>query len=50
MSGEARTETIRLSLSPTEKAELRGAADKAGLPLASWARAVLLAAARKDGA
>jgi len=39
--------TIRLRVNAAENEQLQAAADKKGLPLSTWARELLLAAARK---
>lgn len=42
-----RDERLELTLTPEEKALLRGAAEREGLSLAAWARSVLLRTARE---
>ncbi|MBD9527847.1 hypothetical protein [Paracoccus sp. PAR01] len=42
----ARDQLIRITLTPAEKAEVEAAAERAGLPPATWVRVMALQAAR----
>jgi hypothetical protein len=44
--GTARTTVFALKLSENERAEIDAAAERAGVPVTQWARAILLGKAR----